>query len=86
MADFIYFTDEQKERVREVDLVAYLKKNGYKLKRSGSEYEWDSPQGKVTVRGNRWYHQYDEEGGYVISFFERFYNLSFQETMLMLLE
>lgn len=86
MADFIYFTDEQKERVREVDLVAYLKRNGYKLKRSGSEYEWDSPQGKVTVRGNRWYHQYDEEGGYVISFFERFYNLTFQETMLMLLE
>ena len=86
MADFIYFTEEQKERVRETDLVAYLKKNGYKLKRSGSEYEWDSPQGKVTVRGNRWYHQYDEEGGYVISFFERFYNLSFQETMLMLLE
>lgn len=86
MADFIYFTEEQKERVREVDLVAYLKKNGYKLKRSGSEYEWDSPQGKVTVRGNRWYHQYDEEGGYVISFFERFYNLSFQETMVMLLE
>ena len=86
MADFIYFTEEQKERVREVDLVSYLKKNVYKLKRSGSEYEWDSPQGKVTVRGNRWYHQYDEEGGYVISFFERFYNLSFQETMLMLLE
>lgn len=86
MADFIYFTEEQKERVREVDLVAYLKRNGYKLKRSGSEYEWDSPQGKVTVRGNRWYHQYDQEGGYVISFFERYFNMTFQETMLMFLE
>lgn len=86
MGGFIYFTEEQKERVRQTDLAAYLRKNGYKLKQSGSEYEWESPQGKVTIRGNRWYHQYDEEGGYVIRFFERFYNLTFQETMLMLLE
>lgn len=86
MADFIYFTEEQKERVRETDLVSYLKRNGYKLKRAGSEYEWDSPDGKVTIRGNRWYHQYNQEGGYVISFFERFFNMTFQETMLMLLE
>lgn len=86
MADFIYFTEEQKEQVRETDLVAYLKRYHYKLNRSSSEYEWDSPQGKVTIRGNRWYHQYEQEGGYVISFFERFFNLTFQETMLMLLE
>ena len=86
MADFIYFTEEQKEQVRETDLVAYLKRYHYKLKRSNLEYVWDSPQGKVTIRGNRWYHQYEQEGGYVISFFERFFNLTFQETMLMLLE
>lgn len=86
MADFIYFTEEQKEQVRETDLVAYLKRYHYKLKRSSSEYEWDSPQGKVTIRDNRWYHQYEQEGGYIISFFERFFNLTFQETMLMLLE
>ena len=86
MAGFIYFTEEQKERVREIDLVAYLKKNGYKLKKAGYDYVWESPQGKVSVRGNRWYHQYDKEGGYVISFFERFFDMSFQEAMLMLLE
>ena len=86
MADFIYFTEEQKERVREIDLVAYLKKNGYKLKRAGSDYVWESPQGKVSVQGNKWYHQYDKEGGYVIGFFQRFFDMSFQEVMLMLLE
>lgn len=86
MAKFIYFTEEQKERVRQTDLVTYLKRNGYPLKRAGAEYIWESPQGKVTVRGNRWYHQYDREGGYVISFFQRFFDMSFQETMLMLLD
>lgn len=86
MANFIYFTEEQKERVRGTDLVAYLKRNGYRLQRSGSEYVWDSPQGKVTIRENRWYHQYEKEGGYVVGFFERFFDMSYQEVMLMLLE
>lgn len=86
MANFIYFTEEQKEQVRATDLASYLKRNGHKLKRAGSEYEWDSPNGKVTIRGNRWYHQYEETGGYIISFFQRFFDMNFQETMLMLLE
>ncbi len=86
MAKFVYFTEEQKEQVRKIDLVAYLNRNGYKLKRAGSDYVWESPQGKVSIRGNRWYHQYDREGGYVISFFQRFFDMSFQEAMKMLLE
>lgn len=86
MGKFIYFTEEQKERVRATNLVSYLKNNGYKLDKQGSEYVWESPEGKVTISGNRWYHHYDQEGGYVIHFFERFFNMTFQETMLMLLE
>ena len=86
MADFIYFTEEQKERVREIDLVSYLKRNGYQLKRAGSDYIWESSQGKVSIKGNKWYHQYDKEGGYVIGFFQRFFDMTFQEAMLMLLE
>ncbi len=85
MAGFIYFTEEQKERVRATNLVSYLKNNGYKLNKQGAEYVWESPEGKVTISGNRWYHHYNQEGGYVIHFFERFFNMSFQETMLMLL-
>ena len=56
------------------------------FKRAGSEYIWESSQGKVSVKGNRWYHHYDKEGGYVIGFFQRFFDMTFQEAMLMLLE
>lgn len=83
---FILFTEEQKEMVRQTDLAEYLKRNGYQLKQSGSEYEWESPEGKVTIRGNRWYHQYEMEGGYVVSFFERFFDIDYQQTMVMLLQ
>lgn len=85
MAEFIYFTEEQKERVRATNLVLYLRNNGYRLEKLGAEYVWESPYGKVTINGNRWYHHYDKEGGYVISFFERFFDMTFQETMLMIL-
>lgn len=83
---YTLFTEEQKEMVRQTDLAEYLKRNGYKLKPSGSEYEWESPEGKVTIRGNSWYHQYEMEGGYVISFFKRFFNMEYQETSLTLLQ
>ena len=59
---FVNFTDFQKEQARRTDLVSFLNSQGEVLKRSGSEYEWQSPSGKVTIRGNLWYHQYEQEG------------------------
>lgn len=40
----------------------------------------------MTIRGNRWYHQYEMEGGYVISFFERFFEWDYCTTMEKLLQ
>lgn len=60
---YIHFTDEQKEQARQTDLVSLLKSQGETLKRSGSEMEWRDGSQKVTVRGNLWFHQYDQEGG-----------------------
>ena len=62
------------------NLVSYLKRSGYQLKRAGSDYIWESSQGKVSIKGNKWYHQYDKEGGYVIGFFQRFFDMTFHQS------
>lgn len=60
---YIHFTEEQKEQARRADLTDLLRRQGEKLKRSGSEWEWRDGSAKVTVRGNLWFHQYEQVGG-----------------------
>jgi hypothetical protein len=83
MTKFIYFTEEQKKRARETDLVSFLSSRGERLKRSGSEYEW--ARRHITIRNNKWFDQYSLEGGTAIDFVRREYGLSFPEAMEMLL-
>ena len=82
---YIRFTDEQKELARQTDLVSLLRRQGEKVKRSGSEYEWMDGSQKVTVRGNLWFHQYDLEGGDAIDFVQRYYNKTYPEAVEYLL-
>ena len=82
---FISFTDAQKDQARKTDLVAFLRSQGEDLQQSGSEYEWQSPSGKVTIRGNLWYHQYEQEGGEAISFVQKFSGKSYPEAVNLLL-
>lgn len=81
---YIHFTDEQKLRASEVDLVEFLRHQGEKLIRSGPEYRLDSDH-SVTVRGNSWYDHATEQGGGPISFVQQFYNLSYPEAVTCLL-
>lgn len=85
VTEYIHFTEEQKEQARCTDLVALLKRSGEKLKRSGSEYQWKSNDEKVTVRGNLWFHQYEQEGGDAIDFVQRFYHMDFPQAVSFLL-
>ncbi|MCI9448948.1 MAG: DUF3991 domain-containing protein [Clostridiales bacterium] len=85
MSTYIHFTDEQKEQARQTDLVSLLRSQGETLKRSGKEFEWRDGSQKVTVRGNLWYHQYEEVGGDAIDFVRRFYNKDYPEAMEYLL-
>lgn len=85
MSEFKYFTKEQKERARNTDLVQFLRNQGEKLKRSGSEYEWHDGSEKVTIRGNLWFNQYDQEGGDAIDFIRRYYNKDYPEAVAFLL-
>jgi hypothetical protein len=82
---YIYFTEEQKRRAHQTDIAKLLSRQGEKLKPSGSEYQWMDGSQKVTIRGNLWYHQYDQEGGDAISFVRRFYNKSYPEAIEYLL-
>ena len=82
---YIHFTDEQKEIARQTDIADMLRRQGETLKRSGSELEWRDGSQKVTVRGNLWFHQYDQEGGDAIDFVRRFYNKTYPAAMEYLL-
>ena len=77
---YIHFTEEQKLRACEVDLVEFLRHQGEKLIRSGPEYRLASDH-SVTVQGNEWYDHATEQGGGPISFVQQFYNLSYPEAV-----
>ena len=85
MSTYIHYTNEQKERARSTDLADLLQRQGEHLKRSGKEYQWRDGSNKVTIRGNLWYHQYEEVGGDAIDFVRRFYNKDYPEAMEYLL-
>lgn len=67
------------------DLAAFLLSQGVKLKRCGSEMLWENG-GRVTIRGNLWYSQYEQTGGNAVQFVQRFYNKSYTEAVQMLLD
>ena len=82
---YIHFTKEQQEQARRTDLANFLISHGEKVKKSGSEYEWFDGSQKVTIRGNLWYHQYEQKGGDAVDFVRRFYNKDYAEAVEMLL-
>lgn len=84
MGEFVYFTEEQKQRANAVDLEDFLSRQGEKLLRSGREKRLASDH-SITVRGNRWYDHATEKGGCAIDFVRMFYNQSFPDAVTMLL-
>ena len=82
---YIHFTEEQKQQARQTDIADLLRRQGETLKRSGKELEWKDGSQKVTVRGNLWFHQYEQVGGDAIDFVRRFYNKDYPEAIEYLL-
>lgn len=85
MSKYINFTKEEREQARQTDLASFLISQGESVKKSGSEYEWLDGSQKVTIRGNLWYHQYEQKGGDAIDFVRRFYNKDYVGAVQMLL-
>ena len=82
---YIPFTEQQREQARQTDLAAFLRQCGEKVKKSGSENVWLDHGQKVTIRGNLWFHQYEQVGGDAIDFACRFYNMDYPEAVQLML-
>ncbi len=84
MADFIYFTEEQKERANAVPIYDILAAYGEKMERAGREWRWKK-HNSITFRGNQWYRHSNETGGRSISFMQEFYGMTYPEAVTYLL-
>ena len=82
---YIPFTEQQREHARRTDLAAFLRQCGEEVKKSGSENMWLDHGQKVTIRGNLWFHQYEQVGGDAIDFACRFYGMDYPEAVQLML-
>ena len=55
------------------------------MKKSGTENMWLDHGQKVTIRGNLWFHQYEQVGGDAIDFACRFYGMDYPEAVQLML-
>ena len=75
---------EVAEHPGNTDLVSLLRAQGERPVRSGREFRTPNDP-SVTVRGNKWFAHSKREGGYAVSFVQRYYRLPYQEAVLLLL-
>ena len=86
MSELYYFTERQKEIAERTNLVELLRSQGETLKPSGTEWEWLCRGQKVTIRGNLWYHQYEQVGGDSVSFVRKFMGMGYVDAVEYLLQ
>ena len=84
MGDFIYFTEEQKERANAVPIMDILKKENEEVERSGNEWRWKKHK-SVTFRGSSWYRHSQQVGSHAIDFMQEFFGMSYPEAVSYLL-
>lgn len=82
---YIPLTKEERELARKTDIAELLRSQGEELKRSGSEWMWMDNDQIVTIRGNLWFHQYEQVGGDAVDFICRYYDKSYPEAVEYLL-
>ncbi len=78
---YVHFSKEQKERARQTDIASLLERQGERLKKIGSEYEWENGGTRITVRGNLWYDHYEKEGGDAVSFVRKFFEKDYPQAI-----
>jgi hypothetical protein len=84
MPEYIPFSEEQKIRANNADIVDFLRSQGEEVTRSGHEWRWKRHD-SLTISGSRWYQHSAEQGGNAVSFVRKFWNLSYPEAVTMLL-
>lgn len=82
----IRFTEEQKRRANEADLVALLERCGQQVKKKGSQYVWKDGDRDVSIKDNLWYHHYEQTGGNTVGFVMKFFHLPYPEALKFILD
>lgn len=85
MGDFIYFTEEQKERANAVQIADILRREHEEVERSGNEWRWKRHR-SVTFRGSSWYRHSRQVGSHAIDFMQEFFGMSYPEAVSYLLD
>lgn len=85
MSRFIKFTEEEIYQAAHKDIREFLLSQGEIVKSSGTEWMW-AKHDSVKFRGHVWYRHSTNESGTAIDFLCTFYNMSFQEAVLTLLD
>jgi len=85
MPSFFRITDEEIERAGQVDMAELLRSLGEDVKREGKYHYWLDAGQKVSLIGNRWFHQYERVGGNAINFVRKYLNKTFPEAVSFLL-
>ena len=80
----MYYSKDQIDRANAVNLEEFLCDHGERLKRCGSEMQWEAHD-SVKIRGNKWHRFSNGTGGYPINFVMEFYGKSFPEAVEMLI-
>ena len=82
---YIHFSEQEKQAANEANVVSYLRTVGEAVEKHGNEYWWESPTGKVTIKGCEWFSQYERVGGGAVSFVQKFFGMSYPEAVQALL-
>lgn len=85
MSRFIKFTEEEIYRAAHRSIKEFLESHGEKVKPSGTEWMW-AAHDSVKFREHIWYRHSTNEGGTAIDFLCHFYNMSFPDAVLTLLD
>lgn len=85
MPSYFRLTNEDIEKAGHVDMAEFLQSLGEEVKREGKNHCWYDNGQKVTLYGNRWFHQYERVGGNAINFVRKYMNKSFAEAVSFIL-
>lgn len=75
------FSEEELEQARNADLVSYLQRHGFDLKKEGKSYRVKNYSGGLIVTNNRWYWQSERVGGKSIDFLTTVLEMPFRNAV-----
>lgn len=79
------YSDEEKYRATQADIVSILERCGERVRVVGSEYEWLCNGQSVSIKDNLWFHHYEQIGGNTVSFVKKFFGMDYPQALALIL-